>query len=152
MMARMRFVLPGHGRITWRSLTILSGMTIVSLVVPGVRAEQAPDGTGLSGLTESDARYARSRFIAAKAIHLERFVGLAKLVQYEDAAQMKPGEPADPKPISGISTTKLGRLVLHMKDAPQRFASSSASIVFPVPAPPEHITRGLASTTSINLS
>ena len=28
------------------------------------------------------------RFIAAKAIHLERFVGLAKLVQYEDAAQM----------------------------------------------------------------
>ena len=52
------------------------------------------------------------RFIAAKAIHLERFVGLAKLVQYEDAAQMAPGEPAEPRPISGISTKKLGRLVL----------------------------------------
>ena len=63
------------------------------------------------------------RFIAANAIHLERFVGLAKLVQYEDAAPIKPGEPADPKPVSGISTKKLGRLVLHMKDAPQRFAT-----------------------------
>jgi len=63
------------------------------------------------------------RYIAASAIHLERFVGLAKLVQYEDAAQIAPGEPTDPRPISGISTDKYGRLVLHMKDAPQRFAT-----------------------------
>jgi len=64
-----------------------------------------------------------ARFIAANAIHLERFVGLAKLVQYEDAGKVAPGEPADPRPVSGISTRKLGRLVLHMKDAPQRLAT-----------------------------
>ena len=63
------------------------------------------------------------RFIAANAIHLERFVGLAKLVQYEDAAKMTPDEPAEPRPMSGISTRKLGRLILHMKDAPQKLAT-----------------------------
>ncbi len=64
------------------------------------------------------------RFISANAIHLERFVGLAKLVQYEDADRIAPGEPGETRAISGISTKKLGRLVLHMKDAPQRLATA----------------------------
>ena len=36
------------------------------------------------------------RFVAANAIHLERFVGLAKLVQYEDAAEQRRENPPIP--------------------------------------------------------
>ena len=63
------------------------------------------------------------RYLSANAIHLERFVGLAKLVQYEDASKIAVGEPKEPKALSEISPQKTGRIVLHMKDAPQRFAT-----------------------------
>ncbi len=63
------------------------------------------------------------RYLSAHAIHLERFVGLAKLVQYEDASKIAAGEPKEPKAPSEISTEKVGRIVLHMKDAPQKFAT-----------------------------
>ncbi len=63
------------------------------------------------------------RYFSAHAIHLERFVGLAKLVQYEDASKIAVGEPKEPKASSDISTEKAGRIVLRLKDAPQRFAT-----------------------------
>ena len=63
------------------------------------------------------------RFLAANAIHLERFVGLAKLVQYEDTSKMTAGEPKEPKAVSDISTKKAGRIVFHLKEAPQTFAA-----------------------------
>ena len=53
------------------------------------------------------------RLIAANAIHLERFVGLARAGRSEDADRTAPGKPGEPRPMSGVSTRKFGRLVLH---------------------------------------
>ncbi|MEM2703735.1 MAG: cupin domain-containing protein [Candidatus Bathyarchaeia archaeon] len=62
------------------------------------------------------------RFLAANAIHLERFLGIAKLIQYEDCSEIPEGEPAAPKAPSDI-LFGVGRIVLHEKDAPMRIAT-----------------------------
>jgi len=62
------------------------------------------------------------RIIAANAIHIERYCGLAKLVQYEDCSKIPKGEPKEPKAPSDI-LFRHGRIVLHAKDAPTKYAS-----------------------------
>jgi hypothetical protein len=58
------------------------------------------------------------RFAAANAIHLERFLGLAKLVQYEECSEIPKGEPKAPKALSNIMFG-VGRIVLPYAEAPK---------------------------------
>ena len=62
------------------------------------------------------------RFIEANAIHLENFVGIARLIQYEEHSETPESEPDEPKAPSDI-LFRTGRIVLHAKDAPQRIAT-----------------------------
>jgi len=62
------------------------------------------------------------RFLTANAIHIERYCGVAKLVQYEDCSEIPKGEPKEPKAPSDI-LFRVGRIVLHAKDAPIKYAS-----------------------------
>lgn len=62
------------------------------------------------------------RFLVANAIHLERFAGLAKLVQYEECSEIPEGEPKEPKAQSDI-LFGVGRIMLHAKEAPERVAT-----------------------------
>jgi len=60
--------------------------------------------------------------LTANAIHIERYCGVAKLVQYEDCSEIPKGEPKEPKAPSDI-LFRVGRIVLHAKDAPVKYAS-----------------------------
>ncbi len=62
------------------------------------------------------------RFLAANAIHIERYCGVAKLVQYEDCSETPKGHPNEPKALSDI-LHRVGRIVLHEKDAPVKYAN-----------------------------
>jgi quercetin dioxygenase-like cupin family protein len=62
------------------------------------------------------------RFLTGNLIHLERFAGVAKLVQYEDCSNIPEGEPKEHKALSDI-LFRVGRIVLHEKDAPVKYAS-----------------------------
>jgi len=62
------------------------------------------------------------RFLTGNLIHFERLAGVAKLVQYEDCSKIPEGEPKEPKAPTDI-LFRVGRIVLHGKDAPVKYAT-----------------------------
>ena len=62
------------------------------------------------------------RIIAGNLIHMENYAGVAKLVQYENCSEIPKGEPKEPKALSDI-LFRVGRIVLHAKDAPVKYAT-----------------------------
>ncbi len=58
------------------------------------------------------------RYFSAMALPLERFVGLAKLMQHEEAGETPLGEPKDIEHAKSDIHPEYGRIVLKLKDAP----------------------------------
>lgn len=58
------------------------------------------------------------RYFSAMALPLERYIGIAKVMQYEEAGERPLGEPADVKEVGSEIHPELGRIVLRLKDAP----------------------------------
>lgn len=58
------------------------------------------------------------RYLSAMALSLERFAGLAKVVQYEEAGETPMGKPDAVEPSGSDIHPEYGRIVLRLKDAP----------------------------------
>jgi quercetin dioxygenase-like cupin family protein len=61
----------------------------------------------------------RARYLSVMAITLERFAGLAKVIQYEELGETPLGEPAGLEKADDIHP-EYGRIILRPEEAPQR--------------------------------
>ncbi|MFC1893461.1 cupin domain-containing protein [Chloroflexota bacterium] len=67
------------------------------------------------------------RYLSVMALPLERFAGLAKLMQYEEAGETPMGEPTDVEKAESDIHPEHGRIVLRLKDAPVHEAKERAA-------------------------
>ncbi len=89
------------------------------------------------------------RYFSAMGLALERFAGLAKVVQYEEARETPTGEPQGIEKAKSDIHPEYGRIVLRLKDAPvahgkeQTKRASEAKDEYHQTLPKEMRTRGM---------
>lgn len=69
------------------------------------------------------------RYLSAMALALERFAGLAKIVQYEEAGETSIGEPQGVDKAESDIHPEYGRIVLKSKDAPLKKGKEMAAML-----------------------
>ncbi len=67
------------------------------------------------------------RYFSAMALPLERFAGLAKVMQYEEAGETPMGSPGEVEKAASDIHPEHGRIVLRLKDAPVIEAKDAAA-------------------------
>lgn len=67
------------------------------------------------------------RYFSAMGLPLERFAGLARVLQYEEAGETAMNEPGEVKMAESDIHPEYGRILLAAKDAPVRYAKEDAA-------------------------
>lgn len=67
------------------------------------------------------------RYFSAMALPFERFCGLAKVIQYEEAGETAMGEPGEVKVAESDIHPEYGRIILRLQDAPVVAAKERAA-------------------------
>ncbi len=67
------------------------------------------------------------RYFSAMGLPLERFAGLAKIVQYEEAGETAMGETEEVRPAESEIHQEFGRIVLRLKDAPVVYGAQATA-------------------------